>query len=385
MAKAIKNITVLGAGDMGHGIAEVALLAGFNVVLRDIKQEFVARGAQRIIDSLAVFVRKEKISAADRDAMVARMSTSIDLAESVANADLVIEAVPEILELKIQTFKDVDQHAPDHCILASNTSTMSISKMASSTRRPQKIAGLHYFNPAVLMATVEVIRTEYTSDETFNSLFEFCQQCGKSPVRVEKDVPGFIVNRVQSMAAILLDCWLDKGIDPETIDAVLRTQLGTPMGPCETIDYTGVDVNYHGFSYFAETLHSDHTPGTVLTRLFNEGKLGKKTGQGMFDWSHGRPTIDLTKTCDEVKADDLLLVNANEALQLIEQGVATAADIQNAIIGATGNPAGIFNQLKHFDQQAVVKRLNELAETYNKQVFRPCKTISTGDYREFDS
>jgi enoyl-CoA hydratase/3-hydroxyacyl-CoA dehydrogenase len=385
MANSIKHVTVLGAGDMGHGIAEVALLAGYIVTLRDISEDAVARGLQRIEDSLDVFVRKAKISPAAKSTMMANLHSQVDLKLAVANADLVIEAIPEILKLKISTFQDLSKFTKDSCILASNTSTMSISTIANATTRKDKVAGLHYFNPAVLMPTVEITRSEHTSEDTMTALYEFCNTCKKMPVRVEKDVAGFIVNRAQAPSQVLLNAWVDQNlVDPETVDAMVRTQAGAPMGPYETIDYTGLDVNVSCFNYYADHIHPNYTPGTAISKLAQAGKLGKKTGQGFFNWEQGRPQIDLTKTTTTVAMDDLFLVNANQAVELCEMGVATASDIQSALKGATGNPNGMFENLKKYPRQEVVDRLNTLAEKFDKEIFKPCQGILENAYDNYD-
>ena len=224
-AEDIKTVAVLGAGDMGHGIAEVALMAGCKVYLRDIKQEFIDRGVKRINESLEKLVSKGKVEKSLYEKIQSELLVPvIDLEEAVKEADLVIEAVPEIMALKKETFAAVYKAAPSRAILASNTSTMKITEIAKMTNRPDKVLGIHYFNPAVLMKTVEVIRGDKTSDETMQAGYDFCIKTGKVPVRVEKDVPGFIVNRVQSPTAVLLQCILDSGeIEPEAVDAKMRS------------------------------------------------------------------------------------------------------------------------------------------------------------------
>ncbi len=182
------NIAVLGAGLMGHGIAEVCAMAGYNVTMRDIKQEFVDRGMSMIKESLAKLESKGKIKSAEE--VLARIKPTTDLAEAVKDADLVIEAVPEVVDIKKQVWEEVESLANPECIFTSNTSTMRITMLSSFTSRPEKFAGLHFFNPPVLMRLVEVIRGEKTSDETMDLLVEFVKSIRKVPVRVEKDVPG---------------------------------------------------------------------------------------------------------------------------------------------------------------------------------------------------
>ena len=378
----VKSIAVIGAGDMGHGIAEVALMGGFKVYLQDIKQEFVDRGVSRLSQSLEKLVSKGKVASEHYDKIKSELLVPcLDLGEAVREVDMAIEAVPEIMDLKKQAFKTMDEAAPPHCLLASNTSTMSITEIASATNRPEKVLGLHYFNPPVLMALVEVIRGDKTSDETMQIGYDFVLKNAKVPVRVEKDVVGFIVNRVQAPAGVLLNAWLDEGmVEPEEYDALMR-KLGMPMGPYELMDYTGLDINYHASKYFAEKVHPDFATGRTITALVEAGKYGKKTGQGLFDWSKGRPEIDLSKATDKVDPMDMVAVNANEATKLIEWGVCTAEDADTAVVNASGNVIGYLAVVKDIEPADLTKRLEGLAAKYNKEIFKPTQMIREGKYR----
>ncbi|NLF56901.1 MAG: 3-hydroxyacyl-CoA dehydrogenase, partial [Candidatus Hydrogenedens sp.] len=241
--------------------------------------------------------------------------------------------------------------------------------------------GLHYFNPAVLMPTVEVIRSAHTSEETMEAAFGFCVKCGKKPVRVNKDVPGFIVNRVQAPGAVLLRCILDAGvIPPEAVDAVMRG-LGMPMGPFEVMDYTGLDVNVNAANYFAETVHPDYAPGRVLLELVAAGHLGKKTGRGIFDWSGGRPKIDLSLNAEGFSPVDLAAVAANEAAKLIEMGVADAETIDRAVVGGMGFAIGPIAAVQGFGPADLAARLENLAAVHGREIFQPCDTIRAGGYK----
>jgi len=378
----VKTIAVIGAGDMGHGIAEVALIAGYTVYLRDVKQEFVDRGVERITASLNKLVEKGKVSAEHQNRVQTELlKPRVALDEAVQEADLVIEAIPEVMELKKETFAALDQAAPPHTILASNTSTMKITEIASATNRPEKVLGLHYFNPAVLMKLVEVIRGDNTSDESMQVGYDFVLKNAKVPVRVEKDVAGFIVNRVQAPSGVLLNCFLDEDlVKPEEFDAVMR-KLGMPMGPYELMDYTGLDIGYHGARYFAQAVHPDFAPGKTLTAKVEAGELGKKTGRGWFDWSKGRPEIDPSKATDKVDPMDLMAVNINEATKIIELGACAAEDVDTAIVNGTGNAIGPMALAKGIEPADLTARLNRLAERFHKEIFRPTQTIKDGTYR----
>lgn len=378
----IRTVAVIGAGDMGHGIAEVALLAGFKVFLRDIEKRFVDRGVQRIEESLEKLLQKGKVTRDLYDRIHKELlHPCVDLGEAVREADLVIEAIPELLDLKKATFEEMDRLAPAHAILASNTSTMRITEIARATGRPGKVLGLHYFNPAVLMKLVEVIKGEETTEETMQAGFDFCLRTGKVPVRVEKDVPGFIVNRVQAPGGVLLGCILDHGIaQPEEVDALLK-KLGLPMGPYELMDYTGIDINYHASRYFAEAVHPDFAPARAIEEMVKAGLLGKKTGRGFYDWTSGRPSIDPAKATGKVDPMDLLAVQINEATKLIEMGVCSAEDVDKAIVNGTGNAIGPMAVARSQEPKSLTQRLESLAERFQKEIFRPTRTIREGLYR----
>ncbi len=378
----ISTVAVVGAGDMGHGIAEVALLAGYHVVLRDVKQEYLDRGVKRIDESLKKLVEKGKTQKEHYDRIHKELlRTTLDLPEAVRGADLVIEAIPEILSLKKETFAVIDSAAPPHAILASNTSTMSVTQIARTTKRPTQVVGMHYFNPAVLMKTVEVIKGDDTSEETMAACEAYCKKTGKTPVRVRKDVPGFIINRMQAPSGVLVGCILDEGVcTPEELDACMRS-AGMPMGPVELMDYTGLDINYHAQQYFADQVHPDYAPGRTLSEKVKADQLGKKTGKGYFDWSQGRPAIDLAKATDKVDPLDFVLVNANEATRLINLGVCSAEDVDVAILGGTGSKVGPMSVIQSMEKDEIIARLESLRRRYKKEIFAPSELIRSGKYK----
>jgi enoyl-CoA hydratase/3-hydroxyacyl-CoA dehydrogenase len=257
----IKRIAVIGAGDMGHGIAEVALIAGIPVNLYDTKDEFVERGQTRIIESLEKLTEKGRVPAELLPAVKGTLlTTTTNLEEAVQNADLVVEAIPEVLDLKKDLFGKIDALAPKHTLFASNTSTMSITQLAAMTQRPEQVFGLHFFNPAVLMKLVEVIRGDQTNNDTINAGLALGKKLGKVPVLVRKDTPGFIANRVNAAPVTLFTTMIEMGeFEPEGIDGMLR-MLGMKMGPCELTDFVGIDIAVNVMQYFAETLHPDYGP-----------------------------------------------------------------------------------------------------------------------------
>lgn len=375
----IRKIVVIGAGDMGHGIAEVALLAGYKVAIQDIEQRFVDRGLSRIKESLDKLVEKQKVTEENKKAMLANIKTFVDIAESVKDADFVIEAVPEMMDLKKQVFQALDAAAPKHIILASNTSNMSITEIASTTKRPEQVVGMHFFNPAVLMKLVEVIKGGKTSEVTMQLAYDLALKMNKVPVRVEKDSIGFVYNRINAPAQILLSLMVEKGVAaPVEIDAKMKT-IGMPMGPYELMDYVGLDVAYHGARYFADKLSSDYAPPSWLKAKIDAGELGKKTGKGIFDWSKGRPQIDLSKAKEDFDPTFMIALQVNEATKLLEEGVVKSPDeIDKAMVNGGGSGIGPFQLAKGIGYDKLARICEELAKKFDVEVFQPTETLKKG-------
>ena len=377
----IKKVAVMGAGDMGHGIAEVALLAGYKVALRDIEQRFVDRGLSRIKESLNKLVEKQKITADNQNAMLANITTFVDIGEAVKDTDFVIEAVPEIMDLKKQVFQALDAAAPTQAILASNTSNMSITEIASTTKRPEQVVGFHFFNPAVLMKLVEVTKGDKTSEETMQVAYNLALKMNKAPVRVEKDSIGFVYNRINAPTGLLVNLILEKGeAAPVEIDAKMR-KIGMPMGPYELMDYVGLDVAYHSALYFAEKLSQDYAPPSWLKAKIDAGStLGKKTGKGIFDWSKGRPEIDLSKAKEDFDPSALIALQVNEATKLLEGGVVKSAEeIDKAMVNGGGAIIGPFQLGKSIGYDKLAKICEDLARKYSVKVFEPTETLKKGN------
>ena len=375
----IKKIAVMGAGDMGHGIAEVALLAGYKVAMRDIEQRFIDKGLSRIKESLDKLVEKQKITEDNRKAMLANTQTFIDIAESVKDADFVIEAVPEIMDLKEQVFQALDAAAPKHAILASNTSTMSITEIASATKRPEQVVGMHFFNPPVLMKLVEVIKGEKTGEAIMQLTYDLALRMNKVPVRVEKDSPGFIYNRITAPTQILLGLMVEKGVaTPVEIDARMK-KAGVPMGPYELMDYIGLDVSYHIARNFSDRLSRDHEPAAWLKAKVDAGELGKKTGRGIFDWSKGRPEIDLSRAKEDFDPNVFTALQVNEATKLLEEGVVKSPDdIDKAMVNGGGAALGPFQLAREIGYDKLARICDELAEKFGVKVFEPTETLKKG-------
>ena len=283
----IERIAVLGAGLMGHGIAQVAAQIGrYEVNLRDIEQRFIDGGMSMIRESLQRFVKKGQLTEDDMKTVLSRIHPMLDLKEAVSYADLVIEAVPENLELKKATFREVDAHAPVQAIIASNTSSVSITEMASATRRPEKICGMHFFNPPQLMKLVEVIKGARTSDETIRTVLDTAHKMDKETVLVKKDSPGFIVNRILIPALNEAVAVYWEGIaDRDDIDKAVKLGLNWPMGPLMLLDYIGSDTTLAIAEVLAKELDPKFHPTTGLKQMAKAQLLGRKTGRGFYDWT----------------------------------------------------------------------------------------------------
>ena len=283
----IKKIAVLGAGLMGHGIAQVAAqVAKCEVSLRDVRQDFLDKGMGMIQSSLQKFVDKGKISEEEMSETLGRIHPMLELKEAVADADLIVEAVPEKVEVKKGVFVETEKYAKEDAVIASNTSSISITLLASATRRPENFCGMHFFNPPQLMRLVEVVRGAKTSDETVDIVVKAVEMMGKEPVVVKKDSAGFVVNRIliPALNEALYLVW--EGVaDRDEIDKAIRLGLNWPMGPLTLLDHVGLDTTLSILEVFQRELGDrKYRPCPLLTQMVKAGLLGRKTGKGFYDW-----------------------------------------------------------------------------------------------------
>lgn len=283
----IQTIGVVGAGSMGAGIANLAAMNGFDVIMRDIEDRFLDGALSRIDRFMSKSVERGKLTEEQKQAALSHIKTTKSL-EDLKEADVVIEAVIEDMELKKEVFSQLDEIVGEEVILATNTSSMSITEIASATKRPERVAGMHFFNPAQLMKLVEVVRGYGTSDETVEKLKALSGRLNKEVVEVKKDSPGFIVNRImipQFIEAIRL---LEEGVaTAEDIDKAVKFGLNYPMGPFELQDYAGVDIGFYVMEYFEKEFNDARfAPPLLMKQMMRAGRHGKKTGAGFYNYDN---------------------------------------------------------------------------------------------------
>lgn len=385
-----KNIVVVGVGEMGKGIAQVCLMAGYGVTLVDVQHEIIERAVSYVENGLNKLESKGKlsegVSAAD---ILANMKTSTQLTDAVTNADFVIEAIIEKLAIKQAVCKDIIENSPEYCIFASNTSSIRITEIAEGCSKPENVIGMHFFNPAPFMPLIEIIASEKSSPEAMDRGVELgkslpCLRGSRYVPRVLKDRPGFIVNRVLAPGRIYSDYIYDladeQGIPWEQVDADLSNP-NAPMSALTLADFVGRDVSLHTAEYYAETLSPDFGSGKFVRKQVAEGRLGKKTGQGFYDWSKGRPTPDLSKKAGIVNPLVFKAIAANEGCRVLEEGVCTSWQvIDDAILAGMNFPGPM--KLATEKYQVMTELLEEYAEKLGKLYLKPVELLRSGKFKD---
>ncbi len=280
---AIKNVFVIGAGTMGNGIAQVTAQAGYNVTMSDVQDEFISRGMATIEKSLDRMIKKDTLQESEKEDIMSRIKTTLDMKDA-KDADLVIEAAPEVIDLKKNIFKQLDEICKADAILATNTSSLPIGEIAASTKRPEKVVGIHFMNPVPVMKGVEIIPGRHTADDVLEASKEYIKSIGKEPCEA-RDYAGFIVSRlVDALMNEAFWCVMD-GNKPEEVDKAIKYCLNHPMGPLELCDLAGADVVLHGLETMYDEFGERLMPAPLLKNMVRSGDLGRKTGRGFYDYT----------------------------------------------------------------------------------------------------
>jgi len=365
----VKNITVLGSGVMGHGIAQVSATAGYNVVLRDIKQEFLDKAMEKIKWSLDKLVSKEKISREEGDTIFSRISPIVDLKNAVKDAEMIIEVVPEIMELKKKVYAELDEVSGPDVIFASNTSTLPITEIANTTSRPEKFIGIHFFNPPQLMKLVEIIPGEKTLQSIIDLTQEYVKSVNKQAVLCRKDVPGFIINRL-FIPLVHEACYAQDRTNAtlEEIDSAVKFKLGFPMGIFELADFTGMDVIHKATVEMHLRDKKVISPHPTIEKMFDEKKLGQKSGEGYYKYSDAKyERVALSeKLAQKFNPIQLVANILNNAAWLITNGASDIAEIEKAAQLGLGLKKPLFETAKEIGIKNIVDELNNLAKEHGE-------------------
>ena len=369
----IKNITVLGSGIMGHGIAQVSAMSGYNVILRDIEQQFLDKAMEKIRWSLDKLVSKQKISEEESHKIFSRITTEVDLGRALQNCDLMIEAVPEVMDLKKKVYAEVDAVANKNTIYASNTSTLPITEIANITSRPERFIGIHFFNPPQLMKLVEVIPGQKTAKETVDVTMSFVKSVSKEPVLCKKDVVGFIVNRIfiplVHEAVWMMDRTKASMIE---IDSAVKFVLHFPMGIFELADFTGLDVIHKATIEMYARDKKVINPHPLIQKLFDQKKFGQKTGSGFYEYAGEKyERINLTEElAKKIEPTPIIGTMLNNAAWLVTNQASDTIEIEKALNLGMGLRKPIFETAKEFGMTKIVQELQTLSSKYG-QFYEP--------------
>ncbi len=376
MKTEIKRGAVIGSGAMGHGITQLLAMAGYEVKMIDVNEEILSKAKEKIKWSLSKFAEKRRIRQEDADAAFSRINTTTNYEEATKDIDLAIEATPENMEIKKKVFSTLDSLAPPHTILASNTSTLSITEMGNATKRPDKVAGMHFFNPPQMMALIEVIKGEATSQETIDTLVELAKKLGKTPIVVKKDVRGFIVNRILGIVFNEAFWAYSRGeATKEGIDASAKYTGGFPMGWFELADFVGLDIATEVGRILYRTYGERFKLCTeIVEPLIKARKFGNKTGNGFYDWTKGRPRIPFN-LLEEYDVDRSWAVAVNEAAWLIHDGAANPKDIDTGMKLGTFWPSGPCEYGDKTGLDIIMNKLKELHDKYSMEMYKPCPLL----------
>ncbi len=359
------DIAVIGAGTMGAGIAESAVSAGLSAIMIDVQEEALIRGRETIESNLERRVKKGRIEEAEKNAALGRLSTAASL-EACAGVPVVVEAVIEDIGVKESVFSELDRFADEDAVLATNTSSLSVARIASATRSPGRVVGMHFFNPVPVMRLVEIVAGPFTDSAVVRTAEEMSEQLGKTPIRVS-DTPGFVVNRVARPFYLEALRMVEAGNDPEQIDAAIR-EAGFRMGPLQLADLIGMDVNLAVSESLFERYyyHPRFRPSHLQRSMVEAGLLGRKSGRGFYDYGAGarEEMEDEGSRPYEDVALRVISCIVNEASLANSEGVATAEDIDQAMKLGANYPKGPFEWVEEIGAQTILEKLDSLRATY---------------------
>lgn len=384
----INTIAIIGAGTMGHEIAQVALMSGFKtVILNDLSKEILDSAEKKIkkgLEELEVKGKLEKDCTSNN--LINKLIKETSLKKTLSNADLVIEAIPEVMELKRALFRKLGNLTPKHAILATNTSTMSISEIAMASGRPHKVIGCHFFTPIVVLRLVEIIKGNKTTEETVEITKAICERFpalqGKRFLPVlQKESPGFIVNRLTGTTFLYLN-WLleiskEKGIPLENLDADAEDLA--KVGPFARMDHLGLDTVYNALNYFSEQLSPEFIPGKTITKLVEKGELGKKTGKGLFDWKKKKSNVSKAEKAGILNVELIMAIQLNEGCRLLEDKIVSGYKLIDDAIMAGMNIPGPFGPGKR-NYSKWAQLLEEFVENSGINYLKPCDLMKSGGF-----
>jgi enoyl-CoA hydratase/3-hydroxyacyl-CoA dehydrogenase len=369
--KEIKNVTVLGAGSMGAQIAALAAEGGYQVKIRDIEEKFLERGKETLNSIYDRRISRGRMTEDAKKDIFSRLTFLIDVKEAVKDADIIIEAVPEIMDLKKSVLKEATDLCPDDCVFATNTSSLSIAEIATAARKPGMVVGTHYFNPPSRMILLEIIHGKQTSKTAIAIAEKVALAMGRAVVHVT-DVPGFIANRIFCNMSNEADWAVAEGEakDAFEVDSAIKYKLGLPMGMLELQDTLGggsIDTQFHVMEYFGEMMGTSYGPAPLLTKAFKAGDYGRKTGKGYYDWSEGKTNEIPMNAGVDFDPIRVLATAVNEAAKLIEMGAATRDDIDTAVLLGLNYPRGILRMADSWGLDIIVNELDRLYKKYKKE------------------
>jgi enoyl-CoA hydratase/3-hydroxyacyl-CoA dehydrogenase len=379
--KEIKNVTVLGAGAMGALIAALAAEAGYKVKVRDIEEKFLDRGRETLNSVYDRRISQKRMTEADKKAILGRITFLVDVKEAVKDADIIIEAVPEIMDLKKSVIRETTALCPDDCVFATNTSSLSISEIATAAKKPSMVVGTHYFNPPSRMTLLEVIRGDKTGKKASEIAEKVAVAMGRAVVHVT-DVPGFIANRIFCNMSNEADWALAQGEakDAFQIDSAIKYKLGLPMGMLELQDTLGggsIETQFHVMEYFGETMGKSYGPAPILEKCFKAGNYGQKTGKGYYDWSKGKTNEIPMNAGADFDPIRVLATAVNEGVKLIEMKATTMEEIDTAVLLGLNYPRGLFRMADSVGLDNIVNELERLYKKYQKEPrYKVCATLT---------